>query len=816
MSSDNISITFFPPAQQQTQDNVATPKYYPSNSATLPTEYPNLKIFYLEYLTKGKHVEAKGNVYSFSLTKFPDNRRQDASAKWSYGIVLDFDSMPEIRLPVGIQYAYFTTPSDTPERRRYRLIVPFVKPLSVGGSNERENFKNVVLAFLKSQPHLPEIGALFLDHECIDKRSLLVSQGWFLPHHVNGGLQAFEHGFSEGAPFDATLVEPPVKWEDRDKEATVSFQVVEPVTPLPGESKQRLIKAKKALKLLTDANMNEDGIAGSLQGKSGNTKLFRACCIGCDFGVPPVLWSSTLAQLYLPFCSPLFSQVEFNTVLRSAYTNSQTAKAGKTGYKFEEFSAEIEAEITAAQERISIQEVYQEEPTEPEDIISPLSKLLSENRLPEEAYNLPGGLAAQLFHYFLYECPEISTPLQGPALCATLAVLSVVKGKRFFLSHDALHTAGNLFLLCMEQTGVGKSQYTTAAANLITQVLAFREGHSPVIGKAASMMGLFRAISRRPLHTALIVGDEFAQTINITEGKTASGYQKEYISELNEMYYGWKHIQYHGREYADDKQTAKPLAHPHLTLLGNVQPALLHGILHLASSGACSRYLAIHSDIPNSNILRTPLTRPPTELIFALQNIATYNTEEGFDQGSDMGDLGSRSLRELQFTKPVALSPDASALLDSLTISMKSKYAKLLPNSGEFTQRSRENTIKIALALTDVTLNDGTIPSSLPVISSEQVFHASIIVSQSITLFVAMNSYNQKMRHHAVYGIEAVAQRIIKCLENHGNQSERDIVKSLRTTPRKDVTKAIELLLDSNALKIKSKNRSGFLVFEIN
>ena len=134
----------------------------------------------------------------FILGTFKNNHRHSSTWEQTGAITLDHDagtlSEEEIRASLAGHAAIVsTTHSHTPERPKWRIILPLVTPIS-----DREQYKATVAAAER----------LFPDGTEFDSRSRLPEQLWFAPSCPVDAAEHYRAFALEGAPFAPVAVQP--------------------------------------------------------------------------------------------------------------------------------------------------------------------------------------------------------------------------------------------------------------------------------------------------------------------------------------------------------------------------------------------------------------------------------------------------------------------------------------------------------------------------------------------------------------------------------------------------------------------------------
>jgi hypothetical protein len=234
---------------------------------------------------------------------------------------------------------------------------------------------------------------------------------------------------------------------------------------------------------------------------------------------------------------------------------------------------------------------------------------------PEECLNVDGLLGEMC--KWINQTAVIHQPVM--ALMNSVAALSTVYGRKFYLEDRATRT--NVMVLLLANTATGKDH----SRSRIKELFAASNGDRLMMGDVLnSEPGILRALSDQPRRLAMV--DEFGQFLSVINSKNATSHQAGIVAALMKLYSSSGSI-YHGADYADEGREAKRIHFPSLSVYGTTTLADFENNLtdkNLAS-GFLNRFMTIPIFKSNRKIQKTRKTDAPPHLIDAMKTAIEFD-----------------------------------------------------------------------------------------------------------------------------------------------------------------------------------------------
>lgn len=388
------------------------------------------------------------------------------------------------------------------------------------------------------------------------------------------------------------------------------------------------------------------------------------------------------------------------------------------------------------------------------------------------------------------------------ALMNSVAALSTVYGRKFYLEDRATRT--NVMVLLLANTATGKDH----SRSRIKELFAASNGDSLMMGDVLnSEPGILRALSDNPRRLAMV--DEFGQFLSVINSKNATSHQAGIVAALMKLYSSSGSI-YHGADYADESREARRIHYPSLSVYGTTTLADFENNLtdRNLASGFLNRFMTIPIFQSNRKIQKTRRSDPPPQLIDAMKTAIEFDVR-GENHGNVEG-IDAEGVTRTP-TSPVFWGEG----LDDLRAEIDRKFEMAMERAdkgdplGNLWGRYVENIYKLCMIRALSRSIFRPVISRTDLIWAQKVMDWSLAQTETMIEENASNSYAEADIKKVLGYVRQAGERGIK----HG-----DLVKKLWRMSSNNRKNAISTLLESeqiSAEQVDMGNGSKKVIYKV-
>lgn len=521
-------------------------------------------------LTTPVEVAKKEAAPMYSPALYNGNtKRSNANVIGVSALVVDFDNqqagVPTApadalpNLPDDIAYIWHSTFSATEEKPKWRLIIPFSRPV------------------LPAEWGWVAKGGLYMlgNDDGIDRSTSDISRAFFVMSHPPGGVSAA--GFRAGEYLDPQYLLDQIDAPVLEMTGTVRAMPAARPNPCTGTARRAPTERQCTGEPGTGRNNRLRAVVAAMYGRGESIEDVVRELLRTDAEHTPPLFADPAESQYAGI-PPHVGAMKFAVSIISSI-ETKRAREGLPS----PFTAVPEPEPAPA--------------AEPDFII-----------LPDHVLN-PGGYL-QVMTDWINATSIRRQPVL--ALAATIAAFGTILGRKV-KTETNLRT--NLYVVGIGETSCGKEHARQCVKELFSAA-----GCEEYIGpeNLASDSGLLTAVHKQ--ESMLLAIDEIGWLLKSVTSQYAKSYMRNIAQVLMQLHSSAGGIMM-GKSYADKERKQENIQQPNVCLYGTSVPSRFYAALTRdeVEDGFIPRLLIFESDDPSPKKQRVRQTPPPAELVKYVQ-----------------------------------------------------------------------------------------------------------------------------------------------------------------------------------------------------